>query len=176
MFTWSSEEYCSRSFIGSGPSFLLNNLFYLTIVEEMVEKTVFIWLFPPISSSLWSITKLWAFFPICVCALSWAWVNEDYPALIPFTVTSFPELKHRLINQNMNSDTTFLSYPNLLKVLKALKHCLYTAVCNIIALHNAWTTEWKWIYSLLCMLLFFVCRSSSVFRPALGPVAFPLIL
>lgn len=32
----------------------------------------------------------------------------------------------------MNSDTTFLSYPILLKVLKALKHCLYIAVCDIL--------------------------------------------
>lgn len=38
MFTWLSEEYCSRDFFGSGPSFLLNNLFNLTVVEEMVEK------------------------------------------------------------------------------------------------------------------------------------------
>lgn len=41
----------------------------------------------------------------------------------------------------MNSDTPFLGCPNLWKVLKALKCCLYVAICDIIALHNALTTQ-----------------------------------
>lgn len=68
MFTWSSEEYCSRSFFGSGPSFLLNNFFYLTVVEEMVKKNCVHLI---ISSHLFKFVKhhkIVGFFPIYVCA------------------------------------------------------------------------------------------------------------
>lgn len=174
MFIWSSEEYCSRSFLGSGPSFLLNNFFYLTIVEEMVERQHSFDYFLP-SLQVCEAPQNCGLFSH-LYGLSWVWVNEDYSALIPFTVTSLPELDHRLRNQNMNCDTIFLGYPNLWKVLKAQKCCLYNPyILQEDSIMHELQNENEFI-EFLCLLLFFVCRSSSVFRLALGPVAFPLIL